>query len=587
MEGNRVQWQIPFGLLGLLLLVAACGGGGDEDDTSYSYNPLWIYIDMQNLDVVTTTSQVALYGSAYCDACPPSEGAFGFCPDIQGPQSSSVTVSWANLKTGATGPAYNAITGSCSCLFSSCMSVYGNHWGAYNVPLAIGENVIEVRASDGANAATDTVSITRTPAAAQELAATAGKGEVTLQWGSVADATSFNLYWSTSPGFTKATAARITGVASPYLHTGLTDNVTYYYAVSAVNGAYESSLSSIAQATPGWQAEIIAATTPTTDQRGTSIALDASGNVHSHYAFNECTHYTTEGWFTYCDSHSYHNSYLTNATGAWTSQVLDASSDSDANIAVDGDGTVHVGYAAFQGVNHAVRVAGAWAAEVVDAQGWCDSSLAIDSANNVHLAYYGNSTSAGGLRYATNASGAWVQETVDLFDTGCSGQPGSLSLTVGTDGTPHVAYAGRSPDYGLKYAVKTGGAWNIDTVDSGGYIPNLSSAVDPAGAVHIAYTDNYNYLKYAHQDGTGNWLIETIDSGNSPAPSIALDAAGRVHISYVALHQLKYAMNAGSTWSNFILDGDAHSDTALAVDSLGKVHISYFSGGNLKYITNR
>jgi hypothetical protein len=205
---------------------------------------------------------------------------------------------------------------------------------------------------------------------------------------------------------------------------------------------------------------------------------------------------------------------------------------------------------------------------VIDARGWCDSSLAIDAANSVHLAYYGNSASTGELRYANNASGSWVQETTDSFpqDIGCSGQSGgSLSLAVGTDGTAHVAYSGRYPDYGLKYAVKTDGAWNVDTVDSG-YVPHLSSAVDLAGTAHIAYADNSGQLKYAHPDGTGNWHVETIESGNASAPSIALDAAGRVHISYVAGYQLKYATNAGGTWSGTILDGNAHSGNLLNHD---------------------
>jgi hypothetical protein len=358
-KGYKALWCISLGLLGLLLGLTACGGGGGGGGDAAPYNPLWISIDTQNLDMVVTTSQVELRDSAYCDACPPSEAAFGYCPPILPPRSSAVTVSWTNLTTGARGTAGNAISGSCACLFSNCMTVYGNHWAVYDLPLAIGENVIEIRVSYGGNAATDTVSFTRIPAASQGLVATAGKGEVTLQWNSVAAATSNNLYWSTSSPLTKATATKITGVASPYLHTGLTDNVTYYYAVSAVNGANESPLSSIVLVTPGWQAEILAATAATADQRETSIAIDVSSNVQSHYAFNECTHYATAGSITYCDSYGYYNNYLTNAPGAWISQALDASPYVDANIAVAVDETVHVGYTASHGVSHAVRVAGA------------------------------------------------------------------------------------------------------------------------------------------------------------------------------------------------------------------------------------
>jgi hypothetical protein len=193
-KGYKALWCISLGLLGLLLELTACGGGGGGGGDAAPYNPLWISIDTQNLDMVVTTSQVELRDSAYCDACPPSEAAFGYCPPILPPRSSAVTVSWTNLTTGARGTAGNAISGSCACLFSNCMTVYGNHWAVYDLPLAIGENVIEIRVSYGGNAATDTVSFTRIPAASQGLVATAGKGEVTLQWNSVAAATSNNLY---------------------------------------------------------------------------------------------------------------------------------------------------------------------------------------------------------------------------------------------------------------------------------------------------------------------------------------------------------------------------------------------------------
>jgi hypothetical protein len=575
----------------IALLLSGCGGGGEDSGGGGTYNPLSVYIDATTPTV--QTGSVDLRGAAYCDNCPPTQVAFGYCPPIQGPQSSAIDITWKNRTTGATGSAFHGIFGSCSCLFSYCFTSYSHQWMAYGVPLDIGEDVIEVKASDMSGAsATDTVTLTRIPASPVELVALAGKGEVTLSWNSVAGAASYNLYWSTSSNLTLNTAAKIPGVTSPYVHNGLTDGVTYYYFVTAVIGGYESAPSPTVFATPGWHTEIIAPTTATTNQRDTSIATDSAGNAHVHYAYNECTHYTQSNGFWQCDSYSYYNDYITDASGSWAGQPIGPSPYVDANIAVDSGDTVHVGYAGNQGIIHAVYANGTWAANMIDAGGWCDSSLALDATDKAHFVYYASSTSAGELRYATNVSGAWVHGIVDTFpqDVGCNVQPGApLSLAVDATGTAHIAYPGRYPGYGLKYATNQGGAWVTSTVDTG-YIPNLSAAVDANGKTHVAYSDSAHNIKYAHQDASGAWFIEVIESNSGVYPSLALDASGNVHVSYVSSlngGQLIYATNSTGAWNITPIDGADFADTALALDSLGKVHISYFSGASLKYATNK
>jgi fibronectin type 3 domain-containing protein len=82
------------------------------------------------------------------------------------------------------------------------------------------------------------------------ISATAGNKQVTISWNGVAGATSYNLYWSTVPGVNKGTGTKISGVISPYTHTGRTNNTTYYYVVTAVNGYGESSESIEVSARP-------------------------------------------------------------------------------------------------------------------------------------------------------------------------------------------------------------------------------------------------------------------------------------------------------------------------------------------------
>ncbi|MCZ6690406.1 MAG: hypothetical protein O7H41_12445, partial [Planctomycetota bacterium] len=82
------------------------------------------------------------------------------------------------------------------------------------------------------------------PLAAPSASAGGGTSQVTLTWGSVLGATSYNVYSSTTSGVSKATGNQVSGVSSPYAHTGLTDGTTYYYvvtAVSSVGGGSESS----------------------------------------------------------------------------------------------------------------------------------------------------------------------------------------------------------------------------------------------------------------------------------------------------------------------------------------------------------
>jgi fibronectin type 3 domain-containing protein len=86
------------------------------------------------------------------------------------------------------------------------------------------------------------------PAAPAALTAEGGTGQVTLSWTSVSNATSYNLYYSTTPGVTTTNATKLTALSNPYIQTGLAAGTTYYYVVTAVNGSGESAASGQASA---------------------------------------------------------------------------------------------------------------------------------------------------------------------------------------------------------------------------------------------------------------------------------------------------------------------------------------------------
>ncbi len=72
------------------------------------------------------------------------------------------------------------------------------------------------------------------------VTATPGNGQVTIAWTAATDATSYNIYWSTTPGVTPANGTKITNASSPYVQTGLINGTTYYYIVTSVNSHGES-----------------------------------------------------------------------------------------------------------------------------------------------------------------------------------------------------------------------------------------------------------------------------------------------------------------------------------------------------------
>src|SRR5207302_3530694 len=82
------------------------------------------------------------------------------------------------------------------------------------------------------------------------LTAAPGNGQVTLSWSAATGAASYNLYRSTTSGGEGSTPV-VTGIASTsYTNTGLTNGITYYFRVAAVNASGTSGQSNQASATP-------------------------------------------------------------------------------------------------------------------------------------------------------------------------------------------------------------------------------------------------------------------------------------------------------------------------------------------------
>jgi YVTN family beta-propeller protein len=221
-----------------------------------NYNPgpldynttYWWRIDSVN-SAGSTTGNVWSFQTETAPTTPPSapSGVYASAGNQQ------VTVSWNNV-SGAT--SYNiywsTVSGVTKATGTKISGVTGPyvHTGRtngttyYYVVTAV-NSYGESSESSQVSATPDTI-----PSAPSGVSATAGNTQVTINWNNVSGATSYNVYWSTTSGVTKATGTKISGVTSPYVHTGRTNGTTYYYVVTAVNSYGESSESSQVSAIP-------------------------------------------------------------------------------------------------------------------------------------------------------------------------------------------------------------------------------------------------------------------------------------------------------------------------------------------------
>ena len=78
----------------------------------------------------------------------------------------------------------------------------------------------------------------------------AGHGQVTISWDNVTGATSYNIYFDNTTPVSKSTGNKITSAPNPRIFTGLTNNTTYYFVVTAFGPNGESADSSQVAVTP-------------------------------------------------------------------------------------------------------------------------------------------------------------------------------------------------------------------------------------------------------------------------------------------------------------------------------------------------
>ncbi len=337
-----------------------------------------------------------------------------------------------------------------------------------------------------------------------------------------------------------------------------------------------------------------------------SIAVDSNGKAHI-----ACFEYVRDEYIG-ADAVPYGNlRYATNASGALEDFTLDTGTGMTPRIYVDKGDNVHIVHTKLGAsdiqtmldIKYTTNKSGSWetvavASRVVKGS---DASIAVDADGKVHISLRNeegvgttDEGGQGGLRYVTNATGEWTWVDVDA-SVNC-GNDGDIA--VDGEGNVHISYLDK--DAGLKYATNAGGSWEYQLVDGTQHVGwNTSIAVDSNGNVHISYSDpaaileypGNGYLKYA-TSAPGDWDIQVVDAEDAGFfTGNAVDGDGAVHIAYYSWDgmdgELRYATNASGTWVKETVDSEGITGlySAIALDAEGNPHISYwqYDDKDLKY----
>lgn len=230
-----------------------------------------------------------------------------------------------------------------------------------------------------------------------------------------------------------------------------------------------------------------------------------------------------------------------------------------------------------------------WTREDVDV--WAKfTAVAVDADGNVHVSYAGSNGSVLKYAYRSDISKRWF--TMDLDK---QLQDFATNITIDRQGNPRICYTPRE----LRYAQFDGQKWQIQQIASGsGSVEyNCSVTVGSDGTPHVIWYhtrssdgSNFLHLKYAAlQDGV--WLAKTVDFDGEDGKwnSMALDSDGRPQLTYSVFPrgELKYASWTGKEWMLHagITPGataSAGMGNSLVLDAHNLPEISFYES-NIEY----
>jgi fibronectin type 3 domain-containing protein len=401
--------------------------------------------------------------------------------------------------------------------------------------------------SNEANATTQTPPDTTPPAAPTGLSATAGEGQVSLDWNnnSEGDLDGYRVYRSTTSGSGYSQIADVS--SSAYTNTGLTNGTTYYYVVTAYDTSNnESGYSSEAGATP----EDVTAPAAPTGLGATAgdgqVTLDwnnnSEGDLDGYRVYRSTTSGSGYSQIASPSSSAYTNTGLTNGTTYY--YVVTAYDTSNNESGYSGEAS-----ATPQAMAYDATVVQAASAPTIDGSvdGVWSSANSYTIANALSGST-GGSDLSGTWRALWNSSNLYylVEITDDSLqnDSANAWDDDSVEVYIDADNSKGTSYDGVNDfQYIFRYndgtvhvgsssaSNTTGIVFDIVSV-SGGYvcevsIPWTTLGVTPAQGnlvgvdVHVNDDDDGS-----GRDGKIAWFATTDDSWSNPSLFATADLGG-------------------------------------------------------------
>ena len=298
----------------------------------------------------------------------------------------------------------------------------------------------------------------------------------------------------------------------------------------------------------------------------TSISLDSQGFSHISYWAD-----TNLGG---------HLGYATNTAGDWSLETVDpnGSHGSDSSIAIDSNDNVHISYYGAGYLHHASNAAGYWSIDTLDGPYGVGtlSSIAIDADNNVHIAYnhFDAPSAPHILKYVNNTAGSWINSTVDDSSNNVGDY---CSLALDPQGYAHISYLVGSQ--GIRYATNAGGAWDKVWVDDDGRY-QTSILLDQDGYVYIAYMAWHSTAqKYSTNAPVVDTQDPTVEITAPTSSSTYATTSGMLTLSGSATDDVGVT---SVSWSNPATGGSGFASGTTSWSISG---IALASGDNLIAVT--